>query len=235
MGSVTKHRIRWGIEQKGRSTPVYQQLPSLKPQLRQKLASSPDSSPVPERANRRIRWSTRYATRRENAPTHSRISISLGELHTRVVYSYQKKKKNPVTETESITELSRIVVDRGARGRKKSERRREKKCEEKRMIKKKRQREKERETTDNRNDKREREREKSLKPRDRLRNQPISETEQRDFRGRVYNFPVVQRPYQNEPEYPNHPGGKPCWRAKVSASLVTFPGARPSFSRFIDR
>lgn len=162
MGSVTKHRIRWGIEQKGRSTPVYQQLPSLKPQLRQKLASSPDSSPVPERANRRIRWSTRYATRRENAPTHSRISISLGELHTRVVYSYQKKKKkNPVTETESITELSRIVVDRGARGRKKSERRREKKCEEKRMIKKKKQREKERETTDNRNDKREREREKS--------------------------------------------------------------------------
>lgn len=100
--------------------------------------------------------------------------------------------------------------------------------------KKERPREKERETTDNRNDKREREREK-LKPRDRLRNRPISETEQRDFRGRVYNFPVVQRPYQNEPEYPNHPGGKPCWRAKASASLVTFPEARPSFSRFIDR
>lgn len=146
-----------------------------------------------------------------------------------------KKKKNPVTETESITELSRIVVDRGARGRKKSERRREKKCEEKRMIKKKRDRERKREKRRITKMIKEREREKSLKPRDRLRNRPISETEQRDFRGRVYNFPVVQRPYQNEPEYPNHPGGKPCWRAKVSASLVTFPGARPSFSRFIDR
>ena len=76
--------------------PIYQQLPSLKPQLRRKLASSPDSSPIPKRANRRIRSSTRYAIRRENAPSHFRTSITTpfpGYTHTRACSRERKRKR----------------------------------------------------------------------------------------------------------------------------------------------